>query len=99
MKRCAIQDRMVEDVCEGDNRITLQGGNNNCDIVLKNVRKEDFGVWECAVTDIQNLSNGKNKIALEVGSPATVQFQKSYGIDNTLVVTEGETVKVRLFQS
>jgi len=94
-KQCAIQEKMPQNVCDGDNRITLEGGPNNCDIVLRNVKPEDFGTWMCLVTDPVNFNSDKTKIALEVGSPANVKFSRSFGQDNTLVVTEGDTVSVR----
>jgi len=94
-KQCAIQERMPQNVCQGDNRITLQGGSNNCDIILKDVKSEDFGNWMCLVTDPVKFNSDKQKIALEVGSPANVKFQRSYGKKNTLVITEGEETEVR----
>ncbi len=93
-KQCAIQERMPQNVCQGDNRITLEGGSNNCDIILRDVRTEDFGAWMCLVTDPVKFNSDKQKIALEVGSPAQVKFSKAYGPDRTLTVTEGDTVKV-----
>ena len=93
-RQCAIQEHTPKLMCEGDNRITLQGGQHNCDIVLRDVRSEDYGTWMCVVTDGAQFTSDKTKIALEVGSPAKVQFNRRYKED-TLVVTEGETVSVR----
>ena len=93
-KQCAIQERMPQNVCQGDNRITLEGGSNNCDIILRDVRTEDYGSWMCLVTDPVKFTSDKQSIALEVGAPAQMQFSNAYGPDRTLVVTEGDTVKV-----
>ena len=93
-RQCAIQEHTPKLMCEGDNRITLQGGQHNCDIVLRDVRSEDYGTWMCVVTDGAHFTSDNTKIALEVGSPAKVQFNRRYKED-TLVVTEGETVSVR----
>ena len=98
-KQCAIQERMPQNVCSGDNRITLEGGANNCDIILRDVRAEDYGSWMCLVTDPVKFTSDKRKIALEVGAPAKVKFKKAYGPDKTLVITEGDTEKVSLIRT
>ena len=95
-RQCAIQEHTPENICDGDNRITLQGGRNNCDIVLRNVKTEDYGTWMCMVTDPVYFNSHKTTIALEVGSPANVQFNRHYK-DDTLIVTEGDTVPVSDF--
>lgn len=93
-KQCAIQERMPENVCTGDNRITLEGGANNCDIILRDVRAEDYGSWMCLVTDPVKFTSDKKSIALEVGAPAQMKFSKQYGPDRTLTITEGNTATV-----
>ena len=97
-KQCAIQqETMPQNVCNGDNRVTLEGGANNCDIILRDVRAEDdYGSWMCLVTDPVKFTTDRRRIALEVGAPAQVKFKKAYGPDKTLVITEGDTEKVRI---
>ena len=93
-KQCVIQERMPQNVCTGDNRITLEGGANNCDIILRDVRSEDYGSWMCLVTEPDQFTSDKKSIALEVGAPAQVKFSKQYGPDRTLTITEGDTSTV-----
>ena len=95
-KQCAIQERMPQNVCEGDNRITLEGNTNSCDIILRDVRAEDYGSWMCLVTDPVKFTSDKKSIALEVGAPAQVKFSKQYGPDKTLTITEGNSATVSL---
>ena len=91
---CAIQEKEVKEVCEGDNRISFsrQGRNNYCDIALRDFSSEDIGQWTCILTDIQQVTIGQSKVTLEGGSPARLNFMGISG--NTLRVTEGQTVEV-----
>ena len=94
-KQCAIQESSPQSVCPNDNRILLQGGTNNCDVVLRNVEPDDYGEWACLVSDIVNFDSDRASIKLEVGIPATVEFRPGYvDKNNVLEITEGETAEV-----
>ena len=94
-KKCnAIQERFLEvSGCYTD-RITIEGGENNCDMILQDARAEDYGSWMCLVTDPVKFTSDKKSIALEVGAPAQMKFSKQYGPDRTLTITEGNTATV-----
>ena len=53
-------------MCTEDQRIRLEGGSLNCDIVLTNARPEDYGEWDCLVNEIETVSSDHAKILLEV---------------------------------
>lgn len=93
-KQCAIQEQTPQNVCTVDDRIILEGNQNNCDILLRNARPEDYGQWACLVTDAINFNSDKAIIELEVGVPSSVGFKENFGKDNTLTITEGETAKI-----
>ena len=39
-KQCAIQENTPRNVCRVDQRLALEGGINNCDITIQNVRRD-----------------------------------------------------------
>ena len=94
-KQCAIQESSPQSVCPNDNRILLEGGRQNCDIVIRNVQPQDYGDWTCFVSDSVDFDNDKGTISLEVGIPATVEFRPGYvAQNNVLEVTEEDEVEV-----
>lgn len=95
-KQCAIQESAPQSVCQNDNRILLRGGINNCDIIIRNARPEDYGAWNCLVNDVVDFESDRASINLEIGIPATVEFSPKYGDppDNVLEVDEGTKSKV-----
>ena len=92
-KQCAIQESSPQSVCPNDNRIILQGGSNNCDIVLRNARAEDYGEWMCLVSDSVDLDSDRSSVSLEIGRPGDVEFQPGFA-NNELQITEGEKAEV-----
>ena len=96
-KQCAIQESSPQSVCPNDNRILLEGGRQNCDIVIRNVQPQDYGDWTCFVSDSVDFDNDKGTISLEVGIPATVEFRPGYvAQNNVLEVTEEDEVEVSI---
>ena len=53
-------------MCTIDQRIRLEGGPRNCDIIIDNVVPKDYGDWDCMVNEIVHVSSDQERIALEV---------------------------------
>ncbi len=94
---CAIQQGSTpaETVCRENQRIRMTPGMTNCDIEVEDARLVDHGSWMCSVMVLDGLAQAKNHVLLEVGRSASVRFEPSFGPQNELTVTEGETKAVR----
>ena len=102
---CSVQESHPVQVCGGDSRITVQGGDTHCGVTVSNVSSQDWGGWRCLVQEGDQFTSDRREVELQVGRKAGIELEyiKDYRIDNSkeyndservIVVTEGENIDI-----
>merc|ERR1719220_1753222 len=83
-------------VCQGDQRVMLEGGPTSCSVRILEVQREDRGDWMCLHQDGENFQTDRKLLKLEVATKGELEMMVKgrETLDGVVRLTEGEEVGV-----